>query len=252
MRKHLLNNAHKEKHDIPKNDEFYTRYVDISKELGNYTQCLSNKVIYCNCDSEKSNFVKYFIDNKDKIRYKEFIHSSSDFRSNENIENLKRCDVVITNPPFSLFREFIQILVDNQKDFLIVSPLLAFGYKAVVDLFKSGRIKTGYNQLTDFDNTPKKSRCGWLTTFPIPKTKPVFTQQYDEKKHPKYDNYDAINVDRLIDIPGDYDGIMGVPITFFWSFDAANSDYDIIRTLNNTEINGKLKFKRLIIQKKKL
>jgi len=232
-----------------KDDEFYTQYIDIEKELIHYKDYLKDKIIYCNCDSKNSNFVKYFIDNKDNIQYKELIYTSNDYR--DNIDLLKKCDVVITNPPFSLLREFVKMLIENNKDFIIVSTLLSLGYVTFFDFYKSYKIKTGYNNITKFDNTTKTTPCIWITTLPVTKDKPIFTKQYNPSIYPKFDNYDAINVDRLIDIPNDYKYLMGVPITFLLTYDK-NSDYNIIYPKSDIQINKKEKFKRLIIIKKQL
>ena len=146
-----------------KNDEFYTRYEDIEKELKNYLNCFNGKTVYCNCDDYRvSNFVKYFIDNFKSLGLKKLIstcyinqqidllsfntpepalyfefdgvnkiekplNSDGDFRSDECLNILKQCDIVVTNPPFSLFREYVETLVNSGKQFLIIGPIVAGG-----------------------------------------------------------------------------------------------------------------------------
>ena len=241
----MTKNQYLNQSKIKKNDEYYTRYTDIEKEISKYADYLKDKIIYCNCDSENSNFVKYFIDNKDNIQYKEFIYTSNDFR--DNIDVLKKCDIMITNPPFSLLREFVKTIVEYNKDFIIVAPLLSLGYVTFFDFYKSYKIKTGYNTISKFDNITRNIPCIWLTTLPVKKEKPSFTKKYNSSSYPKYDNYDAINVDRLIDIPNDYKYLMGVPITFLLTYDK-NSDYTLVSTHCRAKINGKSKFQRLFIR----
>src|ERR1022692_1114051 len=101
MKNKKLHNAKREKRD-----EFYTQLVDIEKELIYYKEHFKGKIIYCNCDNSDSNFIKYFTDNFKDLELKKLITSHSDFRSAENIMLLKEADIVVTNPPFSLFREY--------------------------------------------------------------------------------------------------------------------------------------------------
>ena len=176
-------------------------------------------------------------------------YKAGDFRSPECIELLKEADIVVTNPPFSLIREFISQLVEYNKKILILSNSNAIGYKEIFPLFKENKIWLGVATQTkssrkkarihsvwfrvpdsyELKNSPcckidengKKyilmiSAC-WFTNLKANyKVKPLDLSRnhYTPEKYPKYDNYDAINVDKVADIPCDYPGIMGVPLTF--------------------------------------
>lgn len=162
-----LNNAIKNK-----NDEFYTQLKDIEKELENYKKFLKNKTIYCNCDNPKfSNFFKYFFDNFESLQLKELIVSykekeqgfyliynksdnksklkklkeNGDFRSEECINLLKKADIVITNPPFSLFKDFVDLLLKEKKYFLIIGNSNALSFKKVLENFMANKIRLGIN-----------------------------------------------------------------------------------------------------------
>ena len=240
-----------------KNDEFYTRLETIEKELQYYKPHFRGKIIYLNCDKEWSNFYKYFKDNKEFLGVKEIIRTSSDFRLPENIENLKRADIVVTNPPFSLWREYVAQLMEYKKKFLILGGVISISYKNIFPHLKNedfwlsprGQSTEEFNLV---NGETQKVRgitwytnldCGWRT-----KEKLLLIEKYTPEKYPKYDNYDAINVDRTKDIPKDYYGEMGVPITFL---DKHNpKQFEIIDTIRPS-INKKNKFKRLIIKRRK-
>lgn len=229
-----------------KNNEFYTRYEDIEKELKYYD--LKGKSIYCNTDYyRKSNFVKYFIDNFKELGISKItatcfdngdgaymyqydgenathieMDGDGDFRSEECVKWLKKCDVVVTNPPFSLFRDFVAQLVKYDKKFLIIGNKNAISYKEIFPLIKDNKLWLGITSPEDFiqpKGDKKKNMKGltrWFTN--IEHSNRIYPldlyKRYDAEKYPKYDNYNAINVDKVTDIPCDYDGVMGVPITF--------------------------------------
>jgi len=246
-----------------KKDEFYTQITDIEKELKHYKDQLKGKIIFCNCDDpEYSNFWKYFELNfhhlglkklvathydEEKPTYKlEYdgqqiiktnLKQNGDFRSPEAVEILKQSDVVITNPPFSLFREYIVQLLEYDKKFLIIGNINAITYKEVFPLIKENRIWIGttFNKTLEFqvpDSYPltgtqtridkdgnkfvKVSGITWFTNLDVKKRheKLILYKKYTPEEYPKYDNYDAINVNRVTEIPLGYDGAMGVPITF--------------------------------------
>ena len=144
---------------------------------------------------------------------------------------------MVTNPPFSLFREYVAQLVGYGKKFLIIGQLNAVTYKEIFPLIKDGKLWMGYgfNRNNAYFDVPKdfdySGYCAgaitedgrlhfrnvrWFTNLDVKKRheKLVLTEKYDTAKYPKYDNYDAINVDKVKDIPKDYDGVIGVPITF--------------------------------------
>lgn len=164
------------------------------------------------------------------------LDGDGDFRSQECIGLLKQADIVVTNPPFSLFREYIAQLIEYDKAFIIIGNMNAVTYKEIFPLIAQNILWLGYNsghfwfkvpdsyeeKKTDFkiDETGQKWRrmgniC-WFTNLDIEKRHEnmVLFRAYTPEKYPTYDNYDAINVDRTVDIPCDYYGVMGVPITF--------------------------------------
>jgi len=308
-----------------KNDEFYTQYSDIQKEIEAYLEynldAFRNKVVYCNCDDPfESNFFRYFVLNFNKLGLKQLITTSykpspvantqlalfgddktltkskgrpkvtankfiinevhdldgdgefnlkdvakqlkankhnewtpldgdGDFRSEESINLLKQSDIVVTNPPFSLFREYIMQLVDNYKKFLIIGNLNAITYKEIFPLLKENKVWLGNNYKVNagamFFEIPEKianleqvreiktNESGnkvyvtrvqgvrWFTNLdhgrrhqPLPlMTKAEVIKFVTKKPFEKYDNYDAIEVPLVKNIPSDYSGVMGVPVS---------------------------------------
>lgn len=245
MNKHV--NLHKAKK--AKNDEFYTRLEDIELELSNYpVGHFKDKVIYCPCDVgvedldiPKSNFIKYFEDNKDRLGYKKLIHTSLqegfDYRSDYCQKLFKEADVVVTNPPFSLFREFMTILTEHNKKFIIIGNQNAITYKEIFPLIKENKMWLGVpfkglagHFYSPYEDTAKSSNhkggmirvsgtC-WFTNVDLSiRHEPmILYKQYNEQEYPKYDNYDAIEISKTKNIPFDYDGVMGVPITFLYKY----------------------------------
>lgn len=154
----------------------------------------------------------------------ELLEGDGDFRSEECLKLLKESDIVVSNPPFSLFRAYIETLVEYDKKFLIIGNKNAVTYKEVFKLIKDNLIWLGYNAghgtmyFIDVNNERniKSVPSYWYTNLEVKKRHEFLDcfSKYSPDKYPKYDNYDAINVDKVSDIPGDYDGVMGVPITF--------------------------------------
>ena len=162
------------------------------------------------------------------------LKGDGDFRSKESIELLKQADIVVTNPPFSLFREYVAQLIEYDKDFIIVGHQNAIGYRDIFQLFKDNKIWLGYGfkggaahfineHYEDYATASDKkegmirvSGVVWLTNLDINKRHEdlILYKTYDESYYTKYENFDAINVDKTKDIPLDYKGYMGVPITF--------------------------------------
>lgn len=243
-------NLHKAK-DV-KNDEFYTQLTDIEKEATYYKTHFKDKTVLCNCDDPAwSAFWEYFHLNFGKFGLKKLVsahynkngstyameytggndtdikagvkiwlNGNGDFRSQECLDILDEADIVVTNPPFSLFREFIAVLMEYDKKFLIIGNKNAITYKEVFPLLKNGSMWLGCNNVKAFiqpDGSIKKfGNIGWFTNLDVVKRHEKLTLQkaYVPKEYPRYDNYDAVNVNKLSDIPHDYDGVMGVPITF--------------------------------------
>lgn len=226
-----------------KNDEFYTRLEDVEAELQHYTQHFRDAVIYCNCDDPVySNFWKYFHLNfaylglrklisthfdKEKPTYKleytggndadvsvgvmTHLQQNGDFRSPECIELLKEATIVVTNPPFSQFRDYVNQLMEYGKKFIIIGNKNAITYKEFFPLLKENKVWIGYNAVHNFmqpDGSIKKfGNIGWYTNLDIKKRheKLVLWKKYTPEEYPRYDNYDAINVDKVSEIPCDYE-----------------------------------------------
>lgn len=228
---------------VTKNDEFYTQLHEIENELKYYSPYLRGKIVYCNCDSPRySNFWKCFYNNfhilglkglvstylDNEQSYKttydgktvkqEKLVGNGDFRSNECIDILKECDIVITNPPFSLIRPFFDLLVENNKQFLFIGTINAVKYLNVFKELKENKVWAGKTHPANFikpDGSIYQIRNTiWITNIGENVKKLTLTKKYEENNYVKYHNFDAINIDKVADISCDYYGIMGVPITF--------------------------------------
>jgi len=219
------------------------------------------------------------------------LKGDGDFRSEECIELLKKADIVVTNPPFSLFREYVAQLVEYDKKFLILGDQNAITYKEIFKLIKENKLWLGYDnggtkwfQVPDDYDIPTESRKKivngvkyfsmgrilWYTNLDTTKRHEELTlyKKYNPKEYPKYDNYDAIEVSRYSDIPMDYDGVMGVPITFLnkynpdqfeiiWTTDRGGDgmleDIKLPHTRYDAPvINGQGIYKRIFIRNKKM
>ena len=334
-----------------KNDEFYTQFSDIQKEIQAYLDynpdTFRNKVVYCNCDDPfESNFFRYFVLNFNKLGLKQLITTSykpspvantqlelfgndktltkskgrpkinankfiinevhdidgdgefnlkdvakqlkankhnewtplegdGDFRSDESISLLKQSDIVVTNPPFSLFRKHIKQLVDYDKKFLIIGNLNAITYKEVFPLLKENKVWLGNNYKVNggamFFEIPegianldqvreiKTNENGkkvyitrvqgvrWFTNLdhgrrhqPLPlMTKDEVIKFGTKKPFEKYDNYDAIEVSLVKNIPSDYKGVMGVPISIMDKY--SPEQFRILGTSDNGLVDDKFK-----------
>lgn len=239
-----MNNANLHKSKKVKNDEFYTFYKDIAKEMKYYKKELEGKVVYLPCDNPKwSNFYKYFKRNYKKLKLKgliatyydvtnlitiktivrglveqeEVLNNNGDFFLNTEI--LNECDIVITNPPFSLFRDFIKILTDYNKKYIIIGNINIISDKIIYELIFDNKLFLGKTKVNKFYAPTKQIKavaCYWYTNIKIKKKIPFLklTKKYNPEEYPKYDNYDAINVNKVKNIPYDYGGVMGVPISF--------------------------------------
>ena len=271
------NNLHSAKK--AKNDEFYTRITDVEKELKYYKDFFKGKKVLCNCndgtiDGVWSAFAQYFSMNFEHLGLKKLtcvsynedghgmkyvyegdkngnriaddfewevteLKGHGDFSDEEGCKMMQECDVVVTNPPFSLFRDFVAQLVKYGKKFLIIGNNNAITYKEIFPLIKDNKLWVGISTFNngmyfgipneyEYQDTYKFKReidgkrvmrvasiC-WFTNISHSKRNlPLdLYKKYNSKDYPKYDNYDAINVDKVTDIPMDYDGVMGVPITF--------------------------------------
>lgn len=215
--------------------------------------------------------VEYLLKNKHNTREK---LKSGDFRSEECIELLKKADIVVTNPPFSLFREYVAQLIEYKKQFVIIGNTNAITYKEIFALFQENKIRTGYtnfnigmffyvpNNVERFHKiilgkkVIRVSTSCWFTNLTVKKHSEMLPlyKRYTESEYPKYDNYDAINVNKYTDIPYDYDGAMGVPITFLDKYNPEQFEIIKFRKGNDDKdlsINGKCPYFRIIIRRKK-
>ncbi|MCR4619124.1 MAG: adenine-specific methyltransferase EcoRI family protein [Paludibacteraceae bacterium] len=329
-------NLHKAKRD--KDDEFYTTYETVEKELSHYVEQFEGQTVLCNCDDPyTSNFSKFFINNFNTFKLKRLICTSyckaqetpqptlfdfdmpcektskdpqqgyvldvdsvdegninttyqkirtlkgnGDFRSDECVEYLKQSDIVVTNPPFSLFKDFVIEVLKYDKKFLIIGNQNALTYKEIFPLIQTNVVWTGYQfgemkfrvpsnsepRQTRYwvDGTGQKWRslgnAMWLTNLDNDRRHQSLklTQKFDPIKHRRYDNYDAIHVRNIGEIPSDYSGIMGVPITIISLYNqdqfeiigeanhGSDSSFDIFKPM----IGGREIFKRILIRNKAL
>lgn len=210
------------------------------------------------------------------------LKGDGDFRSAECVNLLKQSDVVVTNPPFSLFREYMAQLMDHGKHFIIIGNQNAITYREILPLIRDNKVWLGYNsghfwfkvpdsyevKATDFkidENGQKWRRMGnicWFTNIDIEKRHEDMTlfRNYTPEEYPKYDNYDAIEVSRTADIPCDYYGVMGVPITFIDKFNPdqfeilGDSRYHDGQEFSDdiNVIEGKTRYRRILIRRKRV
>lgn len=210
-----------------------------------------------------------------------YFESDGDFRSKESIDLLIESDVIVTNPPFSLFRDFLDLVTEFEKEFLIIGNINAITYKNVFSLIKKNKAWLGvnmgrgisgfivpdhyelYGTETEIDDKGNRivspNNCLWLTNLDYPKRyiDVHLTKQYagNEEEYPKYDNYDGINVNRTNEIPYDYEGAMGVPITFLHKYNP--EQFEIIKFRKGDDdkdlaVNGKNPYFRILIKNKKV
>lgn len=316
-----------------KKDEFYTSLNDVENEMCRYEKHFEGKTVFCNCDDPyESSFWFYFHkrfkslglkklvathynergksfkleymggdDNNIYSGVKTELNNDGDFRSEECIELLKEADIVVTNPPFSLFREFMALLVEHDKDFIVWGNVNAVTYKEIFPLIKEEKVWFGYlvnktcyfkipdhydkwdekytEKMNDGNKYAKVPSITVFTNLDIPKRHQpldlVFYYEDEPEKYPKYENYDVIEISKVKDIPADYEGVMGVPITFFGKYcpeqfeiigiACGNSWANYTKTLKALSfnpnikyggglgsgiVNGKAKYARILIRNK--
>lgn len=181
------------------------------------------------------------------------LKGNGDFRSEECIKLLEEADVVVTNPPFSLFREYVKQLVKHKKQFLIIGNDNARTYVDIFKLIQKNKLWPGCGKVKEFmqpDGTIKKfGNVGWYTNLDIAKRHETLTlyKKYSPKEYPKYANYDAIEVSKVSDIPSDYDGEMGVPISFLDKYNP--KQFEIIGSSSN--LSGPIKTKKGLVYRYK-
>ncbi|WP_179286114.1 adenine-specific methyltransferase EcoRI family protein [Prevotella intermedia] len=224
-----------------------------SKEINIFSQNNSEQAVYIVYEGDKNN--NHIVDNEE-IEVKP-LKGDGDFRSKECVELLRQADIVVTNPPFSLFREYVAQLMEYGKKFVIIGNQNAITYKEIFPYLKNNEIWIGYGfgdmgfKVPDYfepratrfwiDGTGQKWRsfgniC-WFTNLDIQKRHEdlILYKRYNPEEYPKYDNYDAINVNKVKEIPMDYDGVMGVPITFMDKYNP--KQFEIIGQMANTNID---------------
>lgn len=319
-----MKNSNLSRAKAEKNDEFYTRLEDIEIELSHYPEkYFRNKIIYLPCDVAiegdkvpKSNFVKYFQINRVRLGYKKLIatsinnkknlyildkegkefyehcpedseYVSGDYRSEYCQKLFKEADVVVTNPPFSLFRDFVACLEKHDLKYCIVGNMNAITSKDIFPLIKDnklwygGSIHSGDRKFSVPENySLDAAGCGidkdgkryiqvkgvrWFTNMDYPKRHEdlILTKKYNAEDYPKYDNYDAINVNKYAEIPCDYDGVMGVPITILDFYNP--TQFEIVgisgalaqsviidghKKSGRFYLNGKRMYDRIVIRRK--
>ena len=275
--------------DDPQISNFFNYFASNFKELG-----LKKLISACytkqkrdlfNTEDFKSGFFYEYTGvegEKNKPSSSDIIHfkGDGDFRSAESIELLKQSDIVVTNPPFSLFREYVDQLVKYDKKFLIIGNINAITYKEIFKLIKENKTWLGinlgrgisgfivpehydlYGTETQIDRLGNRivspNNCLWLTNLDTSKRHEDInlTKRYfgNEINYSRYDNYDGINVNKTKDIPFDYSGAMGVPITFLHKFNPEQFEIIKFRKGNNEKdlsINGKCPYFRILIRNQK-
>ena len=226
------------------------------------TTCYKNqdRDLFSTHQSEKAIYLEYTGDkNGDKVPNPEEIgihelEGDGDFRSPESIELLKQADIVVTNPPFSLFREYLAQLIEYDKKFLIIGSQNSISYKELFKLIKDNKVWLGYGSVKKF-TMPKNAQhtstitengttyaifgnvC-WYTNLDIKKRHDNLTlyKSYNTEEYPKYDNYDAIEVKKVTDIPIDYPHPMGVPITFLDKYNP--EQFEILGITDRDNVSG--------------
>lgn len=202
-----------------------------------------------------------------------YLNGDGDFRSEECIELLKQADIVVTNPPFSLFREYVAQLIKYDKTFVIIGHQNAITYKDIFKLIQDNKLWLGYgfkggagHFYSKYEDTAtagdhregmiRVSGVVWFTNLDITKRHEdiILYKQYTPEEYPKYDNYDAINVNKTAEIPYDYDGVIGVPITFLDKYNPEQFELVKFRKGNDDKdlsINGKCPYFRILIKKRR-
>lgn len=285
--------------DDPRVSNFFHYFSYNFEQLGLkrlITTCYKNqdRDLFSQHDSERAIWLEYNGDkNGNRVPDPEeiginYLQGDGDFRSPECIELLKQADIVVTNPPFSLFRDYVSQLIKYDKKFVIIGHQNAIKYKEMFSLFMENKIWLGYgfkggagHFISSYKDVAtagdhrngmiRVSGVTWFTNLEISKRREqlILYKRYTPDEYPQYDNYRAINVDKTSDIPFDYDGIMGVPITFMDKYnpdqfliigcsDRGGDNRPAVNSIRKTEkpedspkINGKKLYTRIFIQQRK-
>ena len=273
-----------------KNDEFYTSLNSVENELRHYNEHFKNKVVLCNCnDAAHTGFAIYFALKFEVLGLKELIcteynsnghgfvyryhgekkgdyiplveewdkaqlEGDGGFNSAEGLSLIDEADIIATNPPFSLFRDFITILLERDKKFIIIGNMNAITYNEVFPSIRDNKLWLGTQYVKEFvSDSGETKRFGnilWYTNLDYKKRHEplILYKNYNEEEYPHYDNYDGIEVSKTCDIPMDYEGVMGVPVSFLdkWCPD----QFEIVDRLNAPVVKGNKIYKRLMIKLK--
>lgn len=283
--------------DDPRVSNFFHYFSHNFEKLGLkklITTCYKNQDmdLFSENKSEEAIYLEYYGDKNgnnvpdpDEIGIKK-LKSDGDFRSKESIDLLAQADIVVTNPPFSLFREYVAQLIEHDKKFIIVGHQNAISYKEIFKLIKEDKMWLGYGfkggaahfinkHYEDYatagdhqEGMIRVSGVTWFTNLDISKRHEdlILYKNYNPKEYPKFDNYDAINVDKTNEIPMDYKGAIGVPITFLNKY--SPEQFEIIDGLNRysildgptpetqgkylSQVNGNPIYVRIVIKNKKI
>ena len=278
--------------DDPRISNFFIYFSLNFEKLGLkklITTCYKNQErdLFSQNDKEHAIYLEYFGDKNgnnvpdvEEIGIKK-LNGDGDFRSKESIELLNEADIVVTNPPFSLFREYVEQLVKYEKKFLIIGNINAITYKEIFKLIKENKAWLGinmgrgisgfivpdhyelYGTETRIDESGNRiispNNCLWLTNLDTYKRHQdiVLTKKYygNETEYPHFDNYDAINVNKTQHIPSDFEGVMGVPITFLHKYNPEQFELIKFRKGNDEKdlsINGKCPYFRILIKNRRI
>jgi len=253
-----------------------------NQDINLFSKNESDKAVYLEYDGDKNGNK---VPDPNEIGIKP-LNGDGDFRSQESIELLQKSHIVVTNPPFSLFREYVTQLVKYEKKFVIIGHQNAITYRDIFPLIRDNKIWLGYgfkrnmahfvnrhyeDYATDVDHKDGMIRVSgvqWYTNIDINKRheKMILYKSYNKKEYPKYENYDAIEVKNTKDIPKDYDGAMGVPVTFMNKYNPEQFELIGMGEDNGTGysgglwkggsksclVNGKAAYKRIFIRNKEL
>ncbi len=274
--------------DDPLTSNFVKYFTSNFKELGLkklIASCYKEQVadLFHTEANEKGFFYEYAGDKEKECPASDIVyfHGDGDFRSQESIHLLKQADIVVTNPPFSLFREYVAQLIKYEKQFLIIGNINAITYKEIFKLIKENKVWLGinlgrgisgfivpehyklYGTEVRIDEAGNRiispNNCLWLTNLDTSQRHKdiVLTKKYigNEIEYPQYDNCNGINVNKTQDIPIDYTGFIGVPITFLHKFNP--NQFEIIKFRKGDDgkdlsINGKCPYFRILIKNKRV
>ena len=271
--------------DDPRISNFFHYFSYNFEKLGLkklITTCYKNQErdLFSLNESEQAIWLEYLGDkNNNRVPDPEeigihYFKGDGDFRSAECIELLKQADIVVTNPPFSLFREYVAQLMKYEKKFVIVGHQNAIHYKEIFPLIKENKIWLGYgfkggagHFISKYEDTAtagdhrqgmiRVSGVNWFTNLEIPKRHEdlILYKIYNSEEYPKYDNYNAININKTSDIPMNYYDTMGVPITFLDKYNPNQFEIIGTSTMNMSKgapyVNGKRIYERIIIRRRK-